>query len=45
LRLENDGFRKANPNFQSYQSLWDTLTFNYVGKINPSTRVGLEVPI
>lgn len=43
--MENNGFRKQNPDFKSYQSLWDTVTLNYVGKINPSTRIGFEASI
>lgn len=41
LRLENDGFRKNNPDWANYRSIWDTLTANYVGKIDSTTKVGV----
>lgn len=43
LRLENDGFRTVNPQINDFRSLWDTVTANYVGKLDRYTRVGLEV--
>ena len=43
LRLENNGFRKNNPDWANIKSLWDTLTANYVSKIDSTTKVGLEV--
>lgn len=43
IRLENDGFRKENPNWSDYKSLWDSLSFNYVSIVNPTTKVGFEV--
>jgi hypothetical protein len=43
LRLENDGFRSSNPNITDVRSLWDSLTANYVGRLDQTTKVGLEV--
>lgn len=43
IRLENDGYRKANPVWTDYKSLWDSLTVNYVTKVNPTTKLGFEV--
>ncbi len=43
LRLANDGFRHANPSIADFRSLWDTLTADYVGRIDQTTKVGLQV--
>lgn len=43
LRLESDGYRKVNPNWADFRSLWDTVTANYVGKIDQTTKAGVEV--
>ena len=43
LRLENDGFRRSNPDISDVKSLWDTVTANYVGRLDQTTKVGLEV--
>lgn len=41
LRLENNGFRLHNPNIQDIKSIWDTITLNYVGRLDQSTRAGI----
>lgn len=43
LRLENDGFRSTNPNVADIQTIWDTVTANYVAKVDKYTKVGVEV--
>jgi hypothetical protein len=43
LRLENEGFRNSNPNLTDLKSLWDTVTANYVGRLDQTTKVGVEV--
>ncbi len=45
LRLENDGFRKVNPEFNNFKSIWDSVIANYFVKANSTTKVGLEVTI
>ncbi len=41
LRLENSGYRSANPNFADVQSIWDSITLNHVAKVDKTTKVGL----
>lgn len=41
LRLENNGFRLHNPQLDDVRSIWDTLTLNYVGRLDQSTRAGI----
>lgn len=43
VRLENEGFRSHNPNIADIKSLWDTVTANYVGRLDQTTKVGIEV--
>lgn len=43
LRLQNDGFRLANPNFSDVKSIWDHLTLDYVGRLNQTTKLGIQV--
>jgi len=43
LRLENKGFRIANPSISEISTIWDTVTANYFAKIDLTTKVGLEV--
>ena len=43
LRLENDGYRNTNPQIADVKTLWDTVTANYVGKLDRFTKVGIEV--
>ena len=43
LRLENDGYRSANPNLGNFKTIWDSATFNYVAKFDRYTKAGLEV--
>jgi hypothetical protein len=43
LRLENDGFRTTNPQLSDVKTIWDTVTANYVGKVDRYTKVGVEV--
>lgn len=42
LRFENSEFRKINPNWTDVATLWDTVTLNYVTKLENKTRVGFE---
>lgn len=41
LRLENNGFRLSNPQIDDFRSIWDTLTVNYVGRLDQSIRAGI----
>lgn len=43
LRLENEGFRNANPQISDVKTIWDTITLNWVGRFDSTTRAGLEV--
>lgn len=43
LRFENEGYRSANPKIANIASLWDTVTANFVAKIDSTTKVGVEV--
>ena len=45
LRLQNDGFRLSNPNFADVRSLWDHLTADYVGRLNQTTKLGIQVSL
>lgn len=45
LRLQDIGFRNTNPDFSDVRSLWDAVTVNYVGRLNQTTKVGIEVTL
>ncbi len=45
LRLENDSFRKNNPDWANCRTIWDNLIANYFVKADSNTKVGLEVKI
>lgn len=42
LRLENDSFRKNNPDWANCRTIWDNLIANYFVKADSNTKVGLE---
>lgn len=43
LRMENSDFRTINPHLKNYMELWDTAILNYVGRLNQTVKVGVEV--
>ena len=45
LRLENEGFRSENPQISDVKTIWDTITLNWVGKFDKTTKAGFEVII